>query len=195
MSFGLGYGIGRALEQTSHGLSPHVSEVDSEARNVTTDFLPNLDSQQLCTKDIVIHWSYNVVQSIFGTFGISSEVSQAGRTRHKDSEDLEDDDFIHVTSIRIHPARWLMQLGVDCGIQLAVQNGAQGWKHTLNTFRAVPDDAAIFSACSRGDIDTVRQLLDAGKASVWDVNMNDWTPLHVCIFILLTLRPAIACAG
>ena len=183
LSVGLAHGIGRALEQTRHDPSPRVLEVDTIPEDVTNDCQRDLDSQHSCSHDVITHWSDNVVHSLFGTFIILSKVSRVGRSLKKDPEELGADDFIRSTSIRIHPARWLMQLGLGFGIELAFQDGAQGCKHTLNSFRAVPDDAAIFSACSKGDINGVRHLLETGKASVWDVDANGWTPLHVRTFI------------
>lgn len=40
-------------------------------------------------------------------------------------------------------------------------------------------DAAIFIACRNGDIETVRQLLDDGLASPFDLTPDGATPLHV----------------
>ena len=76
LSTGLGHGIGRALQQTSHGLSPRISEIDNAAQTATSDCSSDLDLQQLCSRDIVTHWSGNVVRGLFGTFFISSKVSQ-----------------------------------------------------------------------------------------------------------------------
>ncbi|KAL9117461.1 MAG: hypothetical protein Q9187_006001 [Circinaria calcarea] len=179
LSVGLAHGIGRALEQTPHDPSPRVFEVDTVIEDAASGYSSDPDSRQVCSHDVITHRSDNVVESLFGTFCMSFKVSQAGRSRHKDPGDLDGDDFIRTTSIRIHPARWLMQLGLNSGIQLALQDSGQGWKHTLNTFRAVPDDAAIFTACSKGDIDAVKQLLETNKASVWDVDVKKWTPLHI----------------
>lgn len=41
------------------------------------------------------------------------------------------------------------------------------------------DDATIMSACRSGDITVVRNLLDAGEASVYDVTRDNDTPLSV----------------
>ena len=40
-------------------------------------------------------------------------------------------------------------------------------------------DAAIFIACQNGDVETVRQLLDDGLASPFDLTPGGATPLHV----------------
>jgi len=168
-------GVGRALEEHPYrhsapcgGPQPAMSESQLD-----------LDSSFRCGADILTDWSHSVVKTLFGTFSISSQVRRLAKSSNKDSEDLDSDDFIRTTSIRIHPARWLIRLGINFGIQFAAQGVPQCWKHTLTSFRAVPDDAAIFSACRSGDLDGVTKLLADGKASIWDTDTHGNTPLHV----------------
>ena len=48
-------------------------------------------------------------------------------------------------SITIEPAPWLRSLGITYGLSLRLLDSSlHGWKHTLNSFRSVPDDAPIF---------------------------------------------------
>ncbi len=176
-------GVGRALEEHPHRFCQHRGALQPGSSDCQSDVDPKLQ----CGEDILTGWSRSVVKNLFGTFSISSEVHQLAKSRTKDIEDLDSDDFVRTTSIRIHPAWWLIRLGVHFGVQFAARERSLSWKHTLTTFRAVPDDAAIFSACRRNDIDGVIKLLDDGKASIWDTNTSGWTPLHVCNHVFVHL--------
>ena len=72
-----------------------------------------------------------------------------------------------------------MYLGLRCGFNVALEQGAQGWKHSLNPFRSVPNDAPIFYACWNGNLGLIRELLENGQASVRDRDEAGRTPLHV----------------
>ena len=124
------------------------------------------------------------VHNLFGTFSISSEARQTVESLRKTPDQIEDQDVVHSTSIRIRPATWLVRLGIRYGLDYAFEHNAHAWKHTLTTFRPVPSDALIFSACKEGDISLVGELLANGDASVWDCNDTGWTPLHVrtCLY-------------
>lgn len=78
-----------------------------------------------------------------------------------------------------HPAPWLMRLGIKFGVNASVSKSYRGWKNTLNTFSAVPDDSLIFEFCKTGNISGVQTLLTRGHASVRDTDTQGWTPLHV----------------
>lgn len=183
-------GVGRALEEHPHRLFQHRGAPQSGSSCCQSD----VDQKLQCGDDILTGWSRSVVKNLFGTFSISSEVHQLAKSRNKEIDDLDSDDFVRTTSIRIHPARWLIRLGIHFGVQFAAQERSLSWKHTLTTFRAVPDDAAIFSACCRNDIDGVDKLLDAGKASIWDTNTSGWTPLHVCNHVFVHLSSSGSCS-
>lgn len=87
------------------------------------------------------------------------------------------------TSITVRPAGWLSVLGFERGLTLDLTSSSiTGWKHTLSSFRAVPDDALIFKLCEEGQISAVRLLLSTGKASVKDTMSTGIQPLHVSIY-------------
>jgi hypothetical protein len=50
----------------------------------------------------------------------------------------------------------------------------------------VPDDSDIMVACERGDISTVWDLFQGGKASINDITLDNRTPLLVCTYALLS---------
>lgn len=170
-------GVGGALEEHPRRVSAYRGGPQLATSECQSD--PALNQQ--CGTGILTDRSDSLVENLFGKFYISSEVRQLATSDNGDSEDLDSDEFVRTTWIRIHPPRWLIRLGVNFGIEFAAQGGPQYWKHTLTSFRAVPDDAAIFSACRRGDLDSVTKLFADGKASIWDTASNGRTPLHVCI--------------
>lgn len=96
------------------------------------------------------------------------------------------------TSFILHPAEWLVWLGMKTGLDGTFSRSIQGWKGplrpfcTLRPFCAVPDDALIFDFCLSGNIDGVRTLLVRGDASVWDRNSTGETPLHVSALFSFT---------
>ena len=173
-------GAARALKEHPHRIAQRALKFENKTLPATCESHSKLDSDVQFGDNIVTGWSRSVVKNLFGTFSISSEVCQRAKSRNKVSDDLDCDDFVRTTAIRIHPARWLIRLGVSYGLQFAAQEHSQRWMHTLTTFRAVPDDAAIFSACYRGDLEGVTKLFTDGQASIWDTNTDGMTPLHVC---------------
>jgi hypothetical protein len=52
-------------------------------------------------------------------------------------------------------------------------------RHTL------PKGSKVFEFCSAGNLQGLRELLSAGAASIFDVDENGWSPLHVrrCNFV------------
>lgn len=84
------------------------------------------------------------------------------------------------TSLRYHPAQWLMRWNLmTSGLDVSLSSSIQGWKNTLRTFRAVPDNAPIFEFCRTGNFNAARTLFSSGQASPMDTNSLGWTPLHV----------------
>lgn len=113
------------------------------------------------------------------------------KTRLEISNDEDDpthyggaNQYEHESIYTIYPAKWLIWLGMRCGLRLGfVSSQIQGWKNTLNTFRPVPDNALIFEFCRDGNLAAVRSLLSGGHASVRDTDSEGYTPLHVSPFM------------
>ena len=162
---GLGQGRKNALREESH----------QHARDYQTESAPG--------STVYSHGSSSRVRNLFGTFSISSGARQTVGSLRKNPDRVEDKDMVHTTSIRIHPAQWLVRLGIYYGLNFAFEHNAHVWKHTLTTFRPVPNDASIFSACRVGDVPFVGRLLANGQASVWDCDDTGWTPLHVRLYL------------
>ena len=85
-------------------------------------------------------------------------------------------------SYTIHPAVWLLRLGIHHGLRLKrLLSSTQGWKSTLEIVRLVPNDALIFEYCKIGDESAIKKLLSKGHASVRDTDSEGFTPLHVSL--------------
>lgn len=122
-----------------------------------------------------------VLKNFIGTFYIRSKTNVLECSlpvdRVNDGKDIK---YEHVTSFCACPTPWLVKLGMNYGLRIDFQNsGIWGWKHTLNTFRTVPDDAMIFEFCKEGNLAGVQTLLSRGKASVRDTDSHGRTALFV----------------
>ncbi|KAH7409134.1 hypothetical protein BKA64DRAFT_388235 [Cadophora sp. MPI-SDFR-AT-0126] len=123
--------------------------------------------------------SYTDISSIFGKFSLLSKRFSAQRTVSSDEE--EDRHQSEESYLTIRPALWLARFGLKYGIRVNFFQSPGSWKHTLNTFRPVPDDSLIFEFCRLGNIEGVQLLLERGQASTWDTNSEDETPLHLAV--------------
>lgn len=117
-------------------------------------------------------------------FGVFYSMSRKYQVKVGSSETLRESEFDHYeyeTHFILHPAQWLLQWGVNFGLDMAITKSVQGWKNSMRTFRAVPDNSLIFEFCKSGNTMGVRSLLSRGEASPWDTNSLGWTPLHVSL--------------
>lgn len=182
LRIGLEQGVPRALQEIPEQMVSRTNDYSNETK--MTNVRRPKDNSSSQRKKIWWSRSDRVVRNLFGTFHISSEIYQVSGSFDNDSEDFGESDFVRKTSVCIHPASWLIRLGINFGTKFESQINTHDWKYRLDSFRAVPDDSDIFRACRRGDIEGVKELLSLGKASVWDTNSVGWTPLHVSISLL-----------
>jgi hypothetical protein len=63
------------------------------------------------------------------------------------------------------------------GFRICTDDTFDNW--TFNTIRRRPWNSDIFLLCRRGDIGGVKKLLDYGEASLFDVDEDGASPLHV----------------
>ena len=139
-------------------------------------------------------------ECVFGV--IDFLTSTWNSTRYDEGQNLFEDNTAHYnseTSFTVHPSRWVQLCGINYGIQVAFSKSLTGLQWRLRTHRAVPDDAEIFEACRRGDVDTVRLLFHERQASPFDTNSRGFTPLFVspslsittweslCLYLILVL--------
>jgi len=75
------------------------------------------------------------------------------------------------------PAPWVVAAGLRFGVNMTFWQTSTSWKHALQTFRPVPNDAEIFKNLQWGDEETVWELIGEGKASILDINDVGRTPL------------------
>lgn len=121
--------------------------------------------------------SYNIKTS-FGTVYFRSRTFRT-RDRFKSGKRQSSDQYEFETYFTWHPAPWLTRLGIKFGINASISKSCRGWRNTLSTFAAVPDDSLIFEFCKTGNIGGIQTLLTKGDASVRDTDTQGWTPLHV----------------
>ena len=123
----------------------------------------------------------SVMDSFLGTIQADSSTRIRTLTEVGDMTiHCDQDQYENETAYTIRPAPWLLWLGVRYGLHFRLSSSStQGWKHSLNTFRPMPDDAPIFEHCKQGDMTAVIRLLSEGLASIKDTNSRGYTPLHV----------------
>ncbi len=83
---------------------------------------------------------------------------------------------------------WTMNIFVRMGycrkgLRMSVTGQFDTW--CLNPIRHIPNDSPIFRAIGDGDIVEVQKLLDLGKASVYDVDEDGDSLLHVSVAHML----------
>ena len=118
---------------------------------------------------------YDVLRNAFGTIYVQSRMSKLKSNYYKNRYRYE-----HETSFTVCPAWWLVKVGFTYVPRFSLfSSTVQGWKHTLNSFRSVPDNALIFEFCTTGNLSGVQALLARGEASVKDINSTGRTALHV----------------
>jgi hypothetical protein len=64
-------------------------------------------------------------------------------------------------------------------MKIAAIHSQQGWKYSISSIRAVPDNSLIFRFCESGNLEGVLELFKRREASVQDVDSCGQTPLHV----------------
>ena len=88
-------------------------------------------------------------------------------TRRRDEDDA--------WKLQFRPASWFGHRVCIVSARISFGN----WQYSMISYNLRDPDAAIFIACQNGDLETVRQLLDDGLASPFDLTPRGDTPLHV----------------
>lgn len=135
---------------------------------------------KLLTKRTLREWD-TTTNYFFGTIYTCSTTKQLQSSMF-DSQETDDEDlhYEHQSSFVIRPAAWLVSLGLKSGLRVGLFNSSvRGWKSSLDTFCAVPDDSLIFDLSRDGNLSAVRTLFSRGLASVRDTNSAGETPLFV----------------
>ena len=112
----------------------------------------------------------------FGTFYFrsTSPIKPSARDPGKHSQADEDNQFRR----KIFVVQFLWKFA-SCrkGVRICTRNSFDQW--TLNTIQRRPNNSKIFRLCRKGDLEGVRQLLQNGDASLYDVDETGCSLLHV----------------
>ena len=159
------------------------SEVASQDVLDIPPFLNFWETQKACRakpaqESVIEHRYYSVMDLFLGTMYTEFEgrISKPNKSHDQNTEGYDESK----NSCIIHPANWLLNFGLACGIRIDLtQSSSRGWKCNLQIFRAVPDDSPIFEYCTQGDIIALRTLLSNGSASIRDTDSAGRTAIHV----------------
>jgi hypothetical protein len=119
--------------------------------------------------------------TIFGSVRLHTRRYRTTRPKRltNTSDSKEDEESVNWLTIR--PAPWIVAAGLKYGINMTFWQTSTSWKHNLQTFRPVSNDAEIFMNIRWDDEETVWELINEGKASIWDMNEVGRTPLMVSL--------------
>lgn len=187
----LGFAIGseKAVHQiqNKNGTTNSTDEVyDEELTSIPSGTLGGEEDKKFSNAKVLTKWTWeesNTTNYFFGTIHTYSTTRQLQSNNLEDQElDDEEHHYELQSTLMIRPAAWLINLGLNSGLRVGLFNSSvQGWKGSLNTFCAVPDDSLIFDMCRDGNLLAVKDLFSRGLASVRDTNSMGETPLHVRI--------------
>lgn len=188
----LGFAVGseRTLHGTANeiGTNDAIDEIDGDKVTLSPpdQFISRkrdiFNVDQALTKHIWRNW--NTFNRFFGTIHTYSTTKQL-QINILDNQQSDDTVYRYEkeSSLTISPAAWLAKLGLNSGLRVGLFNSSvRGWKISLDTFCAVPDDSLIFVLSRDGSLSAVRDLFSRGLASVRDTNSTGETPLHVRIY-------------
>ena len=65
---------------------------------------------------------------------------------------------------------------------LSVSSSPRNMTSSLITMRVLPGSARVFAVVANGKINELRSMFQKGQASIYDIDEQNWTLLHVCEF-------------
>lgn len=83
------------------------------------------------------------------------------------------------TSFIFLPAPWLLRLGIRYGLKAMAVNHHKTWRYSISPINVRPDDSLVFRFCEMGNTEAVRELFERQQATIYDVNSDGMTLLHV----------------
>jgi hypothetical protein len=181
-------GISNALQKAIDSL-PQPTTLANSIQLQHSKFLPHRhnETKKQIRKSVVDK------KTFFGTVSINSRTFEVSRkdifkssTFH---EDLEEETRTWIT---VRPAPWIVSMGLKYGINAFITQSDTSWKHTLNTFRPVSDDAHIWKlikwAIDEDDAQEIMKYMARGETSIWDTSPNGSTPLMVSNYCIISGR-------
>jgi hypothetical protein len=121
------------------------------------------------------------IETIFGKVCFYSEETRIADQFSDDEEDIDEELSLWKTTIIVHPASWVIQCGLNHSLIMTNENSLRGYSFKLSMPRTIPNDSPIFKICRTGDIVGVRDILSSRQASVFDIDSEGWTLLHVSL--------------
>jgi hypothetical protein len=148
-----------------HPLEPRSMIVRHPRRTMKTPIAKSLDEKK----------------TIFGSVRVHTRRYNIERQKSLSATDGAAEDEESVSWVTVRPAPWVVAAGFRYGLKMTFWQTTTSWKHSLQTFRPVPNDAEIFKNVQWDDEETVWDLISQGKASMWDMNDVGRTPLMVIL--------------
>jgi hypothetical protein len=171
-------GFKRALEitikQAQNGFEQsHKLQSDSDPKDIPLTLYTRVGKRQwhLLTKPCS-----RTAKSLFGAIRVHTITYEITTEKDKQYDRVAQ----NKTRIIFRPAAWLVRFGLAYELQLELLGSLRSWKINFHVYQPVPDDSLVFEFCRSGNLEGVQTLFSRKKASVFDVNSQGWTPLHVC---------------
>jgi hypothetical protein len=173
--------IAAALERTIVATTPKVSK--SPTTHLIHDRDLSIASKQLpyhegsgsarTSTECFLRTTFQSTDKVFGLLRITSVSRQyiSSEILAEETENSEHSENVLTLNI-------LLKFG-SCrkGFKLRINNTFDDW--CLNSFRRLPNESLVFKLCEEGNCPIVERLFASRKASVYDVNENGQSALHV----------------
>ncbi|TGO63262.1 hypothetical protein BCON_0014g00510 [Botryotinia convoluta] len=184
--------LNRAMHQTliqlsTSGMDTYTTQTNEVAAIPEHNFvqvskvaIPDHNSVQVSKKE-----STSIIRGAANSYGFfsywstTSVLNQQNKKKHFTTSttgvvDANEDADMDV-DLTILPKAWMRLKGMH--IKQSRRFGR--WTYYFRPVRVVPDESPIFYACKNGDIGEILQLVQTGRASVFDTSQQGYNLIHV----------------
>ncbi|TEY87384.1 hypothetical protein BOTCAL_0003g00650 [Botryotinia calthae] len=170
--------LNRAMQQTliklsSSGTTTYTTETNKAAA------IPEYNSVQVFKEKStsIIRRAANSygLFSYWSTTSVSNQQNKRQFAELTDDAVIADEDADMDVDLTILPKAWMRFKGMH--IKQSRRFGR--WTYSFRPVRVVPDKSPIFHACKNGDIGEIIQLVQTGKASVFDTSQRGYNLIHI----------------